>query len=95
MELRKLEQEKKEDEERKKAMEDANKKEPEHNNDGMVPESEDHPKTGAVRPPPVDASAEIREAHNLYIQKLTNPFTQIDELRAMFYQPIPQNVGFI
>ena len=56
-------------------MDKANTKEPEKELEGMVPESEDHPKTGAVRPPPVDSSAEIREAHNLFIQKLTNPFT--------------------
>ncbi len=64
---RKQEQETREDEERKVALERANQQRPEDPAEGSVPESEDHPKTGAVRPPPVDTTAEIREAHNLFI----------------------------
>ncbi len=48
-------------------MDRANKETPDQTAEGYAPESEDHPKTGAVRPPPVDAAVEIREAHNLFI----------------------------
>lgn len=34
-----------------------------------------------------------REAQHIYIQKLTNPFTSIEELRDLYMQPVPQIVG--
>lgn len=34
-----------------------------------------------------------REAHNLYISKLTNPFTSTEELRQLFMKPVPPNIG--
>ncbi len=63
--------------------------------DGFAQDSADHPKKGGVRPPPIDQRADMKEAHNLFIQKLTNPFTPIDDLRDIFLQPIPQTVGTI
>ena len=34
-----------------------------------------------------------REAYNAFIAKLTNPFTQVEELRDMFMKPIPPIIG--
>ena len=34
-----------------------------------------------------------REAQHIYIQKLTNPFTSIEELRDLYMQPVPLIVG--
>ncbi len=36
-----------------------------------------------------------REAHNMFIAKLTNPFTSVEELKDMFMKPVPPNVGQI
>lgn len=56
-------------------------------------EEEEAQKIGA-RPPP-EIKIDSKEAHNLFIQKLTNPFTPIEELRDMFMQPVPPEVGMI
>jgi hypothetical protein len=34
-----------------------------------------------------------REANKIYIQKLTNPFTSVEELKELFMRPVPPNVG--
>ncbi|TNV83759.1 hypothetical protein FGO68_gene12469 [Halteria grandinella] len=36
-----------------------------------------------------------REAHAFYINKLTNPFTSVEELRELFMRPVPPNCGQI
>lgn len=36
-----------------------------------------------------------REAHAAYVNKLTNAFTSVEELRDLFMKPVPPNVGQI
>ena len=48
--------------------------------------------TGIV---PQELKPEVKEAQQIFLAKLLNPFTPIDELRDMFMSPLPPNVGQI
>ena len=42
---------------------------------------------------PPELRMDPREANAIYIGKLTNPFTSVEELRDLFMRPVPPNVG--
>ncbi len=44
---------------------------------------------------PPEMRMDPKEAHNLYVSKLTNPFTSVEELKELFMMPVPPNVGQI
>jgi hypothetical protein len=42
-----------------------------------------------------ELAAKEAELNKLYVEKLINPFTDIDELRSLFMNPVPRDVGMI
>lgn len=45
--------------------------------------------------PQQELRADAKEAFYNFIQKITNPYTSVEELRYLFMRPVPPNIGQI
>lgn len=71
----------------KRQIEEPSKQEEQRNFQGKMPT---YYQPGII---PQEMKPDVKECQKMFIEKLINPFTSLEELRDMFMKPVPPNVG--